>query len=244
METPSLHAAQQTVLEALVDLHRHLDDSATLGETLQQVAVRAHGALPSCDTAAITVYVDGEYRTAAMAGTPAQSLDDAQYESDTGPCLDAHRTGQVVEVPDLERAGRWPEFRAAALEHGFASSMSLPLVVGPSRHGALNLYSTRLGPLEEPMAQLAETFARKASVAVANVVTFSKLRDTVDQLSQALDARDQIGQAKGILMARHKITADEAFQMLVDTSNRANIKVREIVKDVIATGELGAYPPT
>ena len=235
MEPTPIDAA---VASAIVDLHRHLDDSVSLDETLQQVAERAHRVISAADTAAITVYAGGEYRTAAMAGHPAQALDDAQYESDTGPCLDAHRSGKIVAVPEIERASRWPEFRAAALANGVASSISLPLVIASNRLGALNLYCTAPGPLDPEVATLAATFAEKASVAVANVVSYRRLRDNVDQLSEALDRRDRIGQAKGILMLQHKIDADAAFGLLVSASNRANVKLRDIVEDVIATGQL------
>jgi AmiR/NasT family two-component response regulator len=61
-------------------------------------------------------------------------------------------------------------------------------------------------------------------------------------LRAALANRDLIGQAKGVLMERHKITADEAFAMLRAVSNDTNVKVVEVAERVALTGELNAYP--
>jgi AmiR/NasT family two-component response regulator len=42
-----------------------------------------------------------------------------------------------------------------------------------------------------------------------------------------------IGQAKGVLMAQHGIGSDEAFQMLREASERANIKLRDVAAKVV-----------
>lgn len=47
-----------------------------------------------------------------------------------------------------------------------------------------------------------------------------------DQMEKGMATRDVIGQAKGILMARQHISADEAFDMLRRDSQRLNIKLR------------------
>ena len=55
----------------------------------------------------------------------------------------------------------------------------------------------------------------------------------VDQLRDALETRDVIGQAKGILMAAEAISADDAFLILVRASQRQNRKLRDIAADVV-----------
>ena len=62
-------------------------------------------------------------------------------------------------------------------------------------------------------------------------------REAARQLRQAVASRDIIGQAKGILMERHKISADAAFQMLQDDSNHSNRKLVVIAHDLIYSGE-------
>jgi hypothetical protein len=50
--------------------------------------------------------------------------------------------------------------------------------------------------------------------------------------------RDVIGQAKGILMARHSITADAAFGVLSRVSQAENMKLAEIARHLAETGTL------
>ncbi len=50
--------------------------------------------------------------------------------------------------------------------------------------------------------------------------------------------RDVIGQAKGILMERHRLTAHQAFTLLVRVSQHTNTKLVEVATYLTATGEL------
>ena len=57
-------------------------------------------------------------------------------------------------------------------------------------------------------------------------------------LLTAMDSREMIGQAKGILMERYKITGVEAFGLLVASSQAVNRKLRDVAEHLVATGEL------
>jgi AmiR/NasT family two-component response regulator len=54
----------------------------------------------------------------------------------------------------------------------------------------------------------------------------------------AVDGRDVIGQAKGILMERYKMTEVQAFALLAASSQYAHSKLRDVADHLIATGEL------
>jgi len=53
---------------------------------------------------------------------------------------------------------------------------------------------------------------------------------------EAVATRDLIGQAKGILMERYKVTPDQAFRMLVKVSNDNNLALRSVAQNLAATG--------
>ena len=55
----------------------------------------------------------------------------------------------------------------------------------------------------------------------------------VAQLRQALQSRDVIGQAKGILMERRGISADEAFDVLRRASQSLNIKLTTVAQTLV-----------
>jgi AmiR/NasT family two-component response regulator len=46
-----------------------------------------------------------------------------------------------------------------------------------------------------------------------------------------------IGQAQGILMERERVTADQAFDILRRASQDLNVRLNEVARTLIATGE-------
>ena len=61
--------------------------------------------------------------------------------------------------------------------------------------------------------------------------------DEIAQLRVALQSRDIIGQAKGLLMAALHCGADEAFGVLVEQSQRMNTRVRDIACGIVERHE-------
>ena len=45
-----------------------------------------------------------------------------------------------------------------------------------------------------------------------------------------MEFRSVIERAKGILMERYELTADQAFRVLADASMRTNVRVREVAE--------------
>jgi AmiR/NasT family two-component response regulator len=70
-------------------------------------------------------------------------------------------------------------------------------------------------------------------VAVANARAYAKAYAVIDQLQEALQSRDVIGQAKGIIQAREHCGPDDAFERLRDISQHRNIKLRDLAKAVV-----------
>jgi hypothetical protein len=67
-----------------------------------------------------------------------------------------------------------------------------------------------------------------------------KLLAELDGLKLALASRDTIGQAKGILMERYRLSADEAFEQLRVASQTGNCKLIDLARQLTETGE---WPP-
>src|SRR5436853_2348241 len=83
--------------------------SEDLDATLQRVADLALHEVDDCDLAGITLLRDGKPVTAVFTDPEAPEIDTAQYASGSGPCLDAFRTGQVLQIADTADDDRWPE---------------------------------------------------------------------------------------------------------------------------------------
>ena len=178
--------------------------------------------------------VDGRASTQGFTDPICADIDEAQYTSGHGPCLDSFRNARTVVVPSLDDDERWPEFAAAALDHGVRSTLSLPMLVGDSAVGALNLYAGVERAFGEPEAQTGGMFAAQAAVVVANAQAYWGARLKSEHLQVALESREPIDMAKGIIMNSMGCGPDEAFAILVQQSQRENRKVRDIAAELVA----------
>ncbi len=159
-------------------------------------------------------------------------VDEAQYQDSAGPCVEAIRTGQEVTVAIPFPA--WAAFSEGAAQAGVRTVWSLPLRVRQRTTGALNLYATLAESWEDPAAAAARGLAQQASVVLANAAALMSSQLTNQHLQEALQSRDLIGQAKGILMARQAIGADDAFDILRRASQRSGRKLRDVAAELIA----------
>jgi AmiR/NasT family two-component response regulator len=75
------------------------------------------------------------------------------------------------------------------------------------------------------------------------LLSFEREQARVGQLYEAIGTRDVIGQAKGVLMERHQISADQAVRLLIDVSNRTNTRLYEVARELAATGVLIGVGP-
>jgi GAF domain-containing protein len=220
--------------ESLIALAGILVAEQSLEKTLGQVLDLACAALSCGDDGGVTLLDREGPRTAAATSDAARRVDSSQYEADSGgPCLDAYRRQQVLRIDSTSSDQRWPEFAAAAAEAGIRSTLSLPLVVAGDGLGALNIYCLEENGFSEADEALAMTFASYASVALANARVYWRTQRLADQLQEALSTRGMIEQAKGIIIAEQGCSADEAFQLLVNASQRSHVKLHDLATDLV-----------
>ncbi len=222
------------VTGALETLTAALDGADDYTVLLRQVCEQVTRAVPGVDEATITLLTDGTPMTAATTSEIVAALDLDQYTVGDGPCLRAARTGKLVRVSIADVAECWPKFAADSAAAGFGSFLSAPLALGDGNSGAVNCYSTR----GHGFAELDEKLLDLYTIATASILRvyrrYRHAHTTAEQLGEALTSRAVIDQAKGILMALHQISADQAFIMLVGQSQRENLKVRDLATRFIA----------
>ena len=195
------------------------------------IAEAAARIIPGADCAAVVVPAGpGKLEARAVHGDLPAVLG-LENEVGQGPCLDAlTRTGQV-RVTNVETERRWPLFGGRAAATGALSMLCTPLSAGAVVYGSLSLVSRTAGAFNEDSAGLADVLAAHAVIALAGARQRS-------QLSAALGRRDVIGQAKGILMERYRLTPDEAFAMLSQISQDTNTKLHDVADRLSRTGGL------
>ena len=238
--TNSENSHPANAAEALERLGRLSLRDLSMEGLLQTVADLTKTVMPGLTEASVSLLVKDIPSTVASTGRLATDLDETQYDRDYGPCLHAARTGELTEIVDTRTDNRWPEYMPRAAEHGNLSSLSVPLAIDEDEQvsGALNIYAREPHAFDEDSRAAATGFAPYAAVAAGNLHAYRSARDMADSLRIALEARGVIDQAKGILMARHKLTADQAFQVLARMSVKTNRKLRAVADDLVRTGDV------
>ena len=227
--------------QALEQLGRLSFADYSTKDLLQKVADLTRDVMPGSIEASVSVLINDKPMTAVFTGQLAMDCDESQYGRGYGPCLHAASTGEVTEIPDARVESRWADYARSAAERGSLSSLSVPLPVSEHVRVALNIYAREAHAFDEASRSAATRLAPYVAVAIANMHEYQSTKDRAGNLQVALESRAVIDQAKGILMERHKLTADQAFQALTHASMTRNRKLRAIAEQLVRTGE---FPPT
>lgn len=235
---------REAVAEGLRALASFVVGDGTMGETLDRVVRLASAAVAGADMAAITILGNGKPTTAIFTNDIAPAIDSAQYDNDSGPCLDAFRSRVVNRIESMSDEQRWPEFVALAVKHGIGSTLSLPLVVRDECVGALNFYAYAERAFSPSSESVGVAFADQSAVVLANALAYWGVRQLADELDEALKSRATIEQAKGIIMATNHCDPDAAFEVLKRASQRTNTKLRSLALDIVERAQEPKVDPS
>ena len=213
-----------------------LDEQESLDEALGRLVRTCRDAIDGCTDASVTMQRTKGPVTAATTSERALRVDQWEYATGLGPCMDALRDGKEHYVGDHAAAEAYEGFAPVLAEAGLCSVYGLPLLVGGETLGALNLYATGDDAfVDATSVTLARHVARQAAMTLHNLRVYDAARTLAQQLEVALESRAVIEQAKGILMAQRDCSDDEAFDMLRRASQRENIKLREVAQRIVTS---------
>lgn len=227
---------------AFAEIARYLYEADNFEDVLTRVVQTAVSAVSDCAMASITVREGAAtFRTLASTHSAALAVDQAQYAAREGPCLDAVDTA-VVHAPSFPDP-RWPGLAGRPADSGVQTIVSYRLTA-PGRvaqdavAGSLNAYAGTPRAFSDEAREIGLILAAHASVGIQAAREREAFEQLGRQLHEALSSRDVIGQAKGILMERLQITPEDAFDTLRRSSQRLNLKLREIAERLAESGEL------
>ena len=118
-----------------------------------------------------------------------------------------------------------------------ACSLAVPLPINEGIAGAVNVYARKPDAFDEHSRSVATRFARQAAVVATNMYAYEEARDLIEHLERRVESRAVVEQAKGILMERYGLTAEQATQALARAARHTGTKVKEIAYDLVRTGE-------
>ena len=192
---------------------------------------------------------DGQLRVTASSSEAMRVLELFEIQAKEGPCLDSHRTGVPVVNQDLAAVnGRWPRFAPEVLSAGFRSVHALPMRLRGSVIGALNLFREGPGEMGPADIEVAQAFADVATIAILQHRAAREAQVINEQLTNALNSRVVIEQAKGMVAERLGLDMERSFAALRNHARNHNQRLAEVADAVIvgaiAAAALDALPPT
>ena len=218
----------------LVDLADTLVADFDVVELLTLLADRCVEVL-DVDTAGLMLATpDGELRVMASSSEAMLVLELFEIQAQEGPCLDAHRTGRPVVNADLAVDQRWPHFGHEAVEAGFRSVHAVPMRLRGHVIGALNLFRTARGEMAQADVEIAQAFADVATIAILQHRAALEAQTINEQLSQALNSRIVIEQAKGMVSERLTLDMEQSFAVLRGHARSHNLRLADLASDVIS----------
>lgn len=217
--------------DEFAELALSLHEGSSFEETVERVLEFAVKALSCSYAGVILVHEKARVETVAATHPVVAALDRIQLESGEGPDLEVIADRHGVLVPDVRTEQRWPSWARAVDAAGVRSMLGTRLYTSRTTIGSLNFYDAepdRFGPEDVDVAHM---LARHAAVAMDTA------RDN-EHLWKAIDARNLVGQAQGMLMERFGIDADQAFAVLRRYSQDNNLKLHVVAQRLIDTRTL------
>jgi len=213
----------------MAEMSRNLVPKPSLDTILEEVTSAAVDLIPGVDTAGILLLErGGKFRSIATTSELPHQLDILQVTFQEGPCVQAALADTVVRTDDFRLETRWPQYSPAVVEIGVLSGLSFKLYTSDRTAGALNLFGFQPNVWRGEAETIGVVLAAHAAAAIL-------ASQEGQQLEAALSTRDRIGQAKGIIMERYKVSDVQAFEMLRQVSQESNTKLVAVAQQVIDT---------
>jgi PAS domain S-box-containing protein len=224
------------VATALAQLCTLPADAGDQQRLLSRIALVVGAAVPGATGVSVTIGDPLAPDRQATDSVEAQLFDGLQLRLSEGPCAEAFRDGRVTVSADLTEDPRWPRLAAAARSQPIRSALALPIRVADERTGVINLYSSETAAFATQTVRVGEMVASAVAAVLRDVSERASLQALIHHLERALHSRAVIEQAKGIVIAHHGGTADEAFARLVAFSSRQNVKLRDLAELIVREG--------
>ena len=202
---------------------------------LRLVTTLANATLTNADGVSVTLERHGRLMTVAATDDAVMTMDQHQYETGEGPCLAAKADARWYYIEELADETRWPNFVPLALAQGIHSILASPLMTRERAQGSLNIYSSTDEAFGTHEQELAALFAAQASEILTTADEGVTDEESAHRFTEALEARQAIHQAQGVIMARHRLDASKAIASMMSDARSNGTTVLVQAHAIIAS---------
>ncbi|CAN5664068.1 hypothetical protein BH10ACT9_BH10ACT9_04210 [soil metagenome] len=201
-------------------------------DAFAEICAAAVDLIPGADVADIMLVRDGDVVSVGATSDLAATLDELQQQLGEGPCAQAATDTAVVRTDDFRADERWSRYGPAVLEMGVQSCLSFKLYSAGQTAATMNIFGFGAGMWDDE----AETVGAVLAAQAAAIIISSSWGAA---LSSPWVNREQIGQAKGIILERFGLNDVGAFTMMRRLSEENGVDLAEVARRVIGTCTLG-----
>lgn len=221
------------LLQLFAKLADTLVDDYDVVDLLQTLVDACQELLDATDAGILLADPAGELELIASTSEAADLVEVMQLGAESGPCIECFLTGASVSVPDIAESERWPIFRQAALENGFAAIEAIPMRLRNTTIGTLNLLRSTPGMPPPEDLSAARAFADVATIGILHERTLREKEMVADQLQTALNSRVMIEQAKGVVSFTADVSIPEAFTLIRTFARTRGLRLGEVAEQVV-----------
>jgi GAF domain-containing protein len=223
----------EALIAAIREFTRTIVNPYDPDDLLGRVTTHATAVLDAAGAGIMLTGHDGDLGFAAACSEAVQEAERRQMELRSGACFEAYGSGEVVAIEDLHSSQRWPTYSAAVASLGLASVLGVPMSAHGQTIGVLNVYRDRTGPWSDDDVEAAQILAGMGAGYLLHVQQLTASQQLAEQLQRTLESRALIERAKGMLMARYELDADEAFEWLQRSSKDTDRTLRDVAVAVL-----------
>jgi GAF domain-containing protein len=223
----------EDVRHALVELGRLRFGEMSLEDAIKEVVQTTHSMF-DVDGAGLMLADSSQHlRNVCASDDRFAHLEDLQVRHQEGPCIEAFDTKELVSATDLGESGRWPLFSKAAVERDIRAVLASPLPYNQDAVGVVAVLSERSRPWSPANELALLAFTDLAALLIASIIQGEQTSEVAGQLQGALNSRQQIEQAKGILMGTRGIPARTAYEHLRAKARSERRKLAEVCAEIV-----------
>ena len=223
-------------LRTLSEFSAKLISSYEIDDVLHDLMERLREVL-GLDGAGVALSQNGRLEFATAVPKRLAELEKSQIAHQSGPCMDAYQSGQVVAITDLQsHRDRWPEYCLVAERLGMVSVAGIPMRLTGNTFGAVNLYGTGARSWPQDDIAAAVVMADMATSYLINASQHRQQDQLNEQLQSAIDSKAIIEQAKGIIANEHDTTVEKAFDHIRTHARNHNVTVRSVSEAIVRLG--------
>ena len=224
----------EDVRQALVELGRLRFGETSLEDAIKEVVQTTHSMFDVDGAGLMLADSSQRLRNVAASDDRFAHLEELQVRHQEGPCIEAFDTKELVSATDLGESGRWPLFSKAAVERDIRAVLASPLPYNQDAVGVVAVLSERSRPWSPANELALLAFTDLAALLIASIIQGEQQTELAGQLQGALNSRQQIEQAKGVLMGTRGVSARTAYDHLRAKARSERRKLAEVCAEIVA----------